>query len=84
MERLCHSRFYRLGEKTLPDPSATGLASGQGPPRSIAALAPETGSELAVHLTALGYRIWFDEFALSLGDSRRRSFDSRLASCRPG
>lgn len=39
---------------------------------------------LAAHLTALGYRIWFDEFELSLGDSLRRSIDRGLASCRFG
>jgi hypothetical protein len=39
---------------------------------------------LAAHLSALGYRVWFDEFALSLGDSLRQSIDRGLASCRFG
>jgi hypothetical protein len=39
---------------------------------------------LAGHLTALGYRIWFDEFTLTIGDSLRRSIDCGLASSRFG
>lgn len=39
---------------------------------------------LATRLASLGYRVWFDDFALSLGDSLRRSIDRGLASCRFG
>lgn len=39
---------------------------------------------LAVALEALGFRIWFDEFALRIGDSLRRSIDKGLAHARFG
>ena len=39
---------------------------------------------LAAHLRALGYRVWFDEFALNVGDSLRRSIDRGLLESRFG
>jgi TIR domain len=39
---------------------------------------------LASALTALGYRIWYDEFELRVGDSLRRSIDKGLINSRFG
>lgn len=39
---------------------------------------------LANALTHLGYRVWFDEFSLRLGDSLRRSIQAGLANARFG
>ena len=39
---------------------------------------------LVGHLTKLGYKVWFDEFTLKLGDSLRRSIDRGLAASRYG
>src|SRR5438270_14007096 len=39
---------------------------------------------LADALRHLGYRVWFDEFSLRLGDSLRRSIDNGLANSRFG
>ena len=39
---------------------------------------------LARQLTALGYDVWYDEFALKVGDSLRQSIDQGLASSRYG
>src|SRR3954453_3522379 len=36
---------------------------------------------LALHLQGLGYSVWFDQFALTLGDSLRRKIDEGLAKC---
>jgi len=39
---------------------------------------------LATHLTNLGYRVWYDEFSLSVGDGLRRSIDLGLSHSRYG
>lgn len=39
---------------------------------------------LALLLTALGIRVWFDQFDLKIGDSLRRKIDEGLARCRHG
>ena len=39
---------------------------------------------LAERLTSLGLRVWYDELALAMGDSLRRSIDSGLACSRFG
>jgi len=39
---------------------------------------------LARELSRLGFRVWFDEFSMSVGDSLRRSIDQGLASSRFG
>jgi hypothetical protein len=40
--------------------------------------------ELAERLAAAGYRVWYDEFTLSVGDGLRRSIDHGIASSRFG
>lgn len=44
----------------------------------------EIARPLAEALSSLGHRIWFDEFALKIGDSLRRTIDRGLASSRFG
>jgi hypothetical protein len=39
---------------------------------------------LAAYLDRLGYRVWYDEFTLKLGDSLRQSIDRGLSSSRFG
>jgi hypothetical protein len=39
---------------------------------------------LSEALTALGWRVWLDELALTVGDSLSRSIDAALAQCRFG
>jgi hypothetical protein len=39
---------------------------------------------LADHLQQLGFRVWFDEFTLTVGDSLRPSIDRGLAKTRLG
>jgi hypothetical protein len=40
--------------------------------------------DLAIRLTAQGYRIWYDEFTLTVGDSLRRSIDKGISNSRFG
>lgn len=44
----------------------------------------EIARPLTEALTALGHKIWFDEFTLKIGDSLRRAIDRGLASSRFG
>lgn len=39
---------------------------------------------LAVALTQRGFKVWFDEYTLKLGDSLRREIDRGLGACRYG
>jgi TIR domain-containing protein len=39
---------------------------------------------LAKHLSRMGYRVWYDEFELTVGDSLRQSIDRGLATSRYG
>lgn len=45
---------------------------------------PEVVRPLVEKLKAMGLRVWFDEFELTLGDSLRRSIDKGLAGSRFG
>lgn len=44
----------------------------------------EIGRPLAVELERRGFKVWFDEASLRLGDSLSRSIDQGLAKCRYG
>lgn len=44
----------------------------------------EVARPLAETLRSHGYRVWYDEFSLKVGDSLRRSIDRGLAACRFG
>jgi hypothetical protein len=44
----------------------------------------EIAAPLANELKNLGYRVWYDEFILKLGDSLRREIDKGLALCNYG
>ncbi len=44
----------------------------------------EVARPLAEELTRLGFRVWYDEYSLRLGDSLREKIDEGLANCTYG
>jgi hypothetical protein len=77
MARLLDRSFHE--ERTAPDSIGYDAFISHASEDKDSVVKP-----LAKKLTGMGYRIWYDEFELRVGDSLRKSIDQGLASSRYG